>query len=137
VAEYISVTAAVSLVALTIGGHLGGRIAVLPTSNAAALELVTSGARAQKVSVSGAKAAFTRAPYEKPVLRYLYAAGWIGGKKHRTSCLLTRIAPSYSQDLATSEIQRDRRLKAQLRKRGVTARGAAGVLVQGVVSACS
>lgn len=137
VAEYISVTAAVSLVALTIGGHLGGRIAAFPVSNAAALELVTSGARAQRVSVAGAKAAFAAAPYKKPVLRYLYAAGWIGGRKHRTSCLLTRIAPRYSQELATSEIQRDEKLKSQLRKRGVSARGAAGVLVKGVVSACS
>lgn len=136
-AEYISVTAAVSLVALTIGGHLGGRIAALPASNAVALELVTSGARAQKVSVSGARAAYARAPYKKPVLRYLYAAGWIGGKKHRTSCLLTRIAPRHSQELAAGEIQRNDELKTQLRKRGVSARVAAGVLVKGVVSACS
>jgi hypothetical protein len=63
--------------------------------------------------------------------------GWIGGKKHRTSCLLTRIAPGYSEELATSEIRRNDRLKSQLRKRGVSARGAAGVLVKGVVSACS
>lgn len=137
VAEYISVTAAVSLVALTIGGHLGGRIAALPASNAAALEFLTSGARAQKISVAGAKAAFADAPYKKPVLRYLYAAGWIGGKKHRTSCLLTRIAPRYSEELATSEIRRNDRLESQLRKRGVSAHGAAGVLVKGVVSACS
>lgn len=136
-AEYISVTAAVSLIALTLGGQLGGRIVVLPSSNAAALELVVSGARAQKVAVAGAKSALASAPYEKPVLRYLYATGWIGGTKHRISCLLTRIAPRTAQEEAASEIRSSVKLKAQLRKRGVTATTAAGAIVKGVVSACS
>lgn len=137
VVEYISVTAAVSLIALTLGGQLGERFAVLPTSNATAIELVTAGARAQKVPVSGARAAFARAPYKKPVLRYLYAAGWIGGTKHQRSCLLTRIASETAEEQATSEIRRNDKLRTQLRKRGVTALTAARALVTGVVSACS
>jgi len=133
VIEYISVVAAVSLVALALGGH----VAALPSSNAAALKLVTSGARAQKVSVGGAKAAFGRAPYTKPVLRYLYAAGWIGGTKHQRSCLVTRISPRTAEERATGEIRRDGKVKSQLRKLGVTPRTAAAALVKGVVSACS
>ena len=133
VVEYISVTAAVSLIALS----LGGQIAALPSSNATALALVISTAKAQKISVSGAKAALVRAPFKKPVLRYLYAAGWIGGVKHRTSCLLARVAPRYAEKQATAEIRSNAKLKAQLRKRGVTAPTAAGALVKGVVSACS
>ena len=132
-AEYISVVAAVSLVALALGGH----VASLPSSNAAAIKLVTSGARAQKVPVGGAKAAFGRAPYRKPVLRYLYAAGWIGGTKHQRSCLLTRIAPRVAEEEATGEIRRDDKVKSRLRKLGVTPRTAAAALVKGVVSACS
>ncbi len=131
--EYISVVAAVSLVALSLGGQL----AALPTSNAAAIKLVTSGARAQKVPVGAAKAAFGRAPYEKPVLRYLYAAGWIGGTKYQRSCLLTRISPRTAEERATGEIRRDDKMKSQLRKLGVTPRTAARALVEGVVSACS
>ena len=131
--EYITVTAAVALVALS----LGGQVAALPTSNAAAIKLVTSGAKAQKVSVSGAKAAFARAPFKKPVLRYLYAAGWIGGTKHRTSCLVTRISPRTAEERATGEIRGERKLRSQLRKLGVSPRTAAAALVKGVVSACS
>ena len=131
--EYITVTAAVALVALS----LGGQVAALPTSNAAAIKLVTSGARAQKVPVSGAKAAFGRAPYKKPVLRYLYAAGWIGGTKYQRSCLLTRISPRTAEERATGEIRSDKKLRSQLRKLGVFPQTAATALVKGVVSACS
>jgi len=133
VVEYISVTAAVSLIALS----LGGQVAALPSSNASALAVVISVAKAQKVSVSGAKTALARAPYKKPVLRYLYAAGWIGGTKHQRSCLLSRISPRTAEEQATGEIRSNAKLKAQLRKRGVTAPTAAGALVKGLVSACS
>lgn len=135
--EYISVTAAVSLVALTLGSQLGGRIAVLPTSTATALELVAQGARAERVSVARAREAYRRAPYRKPVLRYLYAAGWIGGTKHQRSCLLTRFADDHAEDVATAEIRRKPALARQLRKRGVSPRTAARSLVRGVISACS
>jgi hypothetical protein len=135
--EYISVTAAISLVALTLGSQLGGRIAVLPTSTATALELVATGARAEKVSVVKAKEAYRRAPYAKPTLRYLYAAGWIGGIKHQRSCLLTRFADGVAEDRATSEIRKNGKLARQLRKRGVSPRTAAKSLVRGVISACS
>ena len=131
--EYITVTAAVALVALSLGGQL----AALPTTNAAAIKLVTSGARAQKVPVGGAKAAFGRAPYRKPVLRYLYAAGWIGGAKYQRSCLLTRISPRTAEERATGEIRSDKKLRSQLRKLGVFPHTAATALVKGVVSACS
>lgn len=136
VVEYISVTAAVSLVALTLGGQLGDRLAVLPTSTATAIQLVTAGARAQRVPVSGARAAYARAPYKKPVLRYLYAAGWIGGMKHQRSCILTRLVPETAEEQAANEIRRSVKLRIQLRKRGVTARTASAALVKGVVSAC-
>jgi len=133
VVEYITVTAAVALVALS----LGGQVAALPTSNAAAIKLVISGARAQKVPVSAAKAAFGRAPYRKPVLRYFYAAGWIGGTKYQRSCLLTRISPRTAEERATGEIRSDKKLRFQLGKLGVPPRTAAAALVKGVVSACS
>ena len=136
-AEYISVMAAVSLVALTIGSQLGGRIATLPSSTGAALELISAGARAERVPIAGARAAYGRAPYRKPVLRYLYAAGWIGGTKHPRSCLLTRFADRIAEEQATVEIRRTDTLARQLRKRGVTPRTAARSLVKGVVSACS
>jgi hypothetical protein len=133
VVEYIIVTSAVALVALS----LGGQVAALPASNAAAVKLVVSSAKSQKIPVSGAKAAYARAPYKKPVLRYIYTAGWISGKKHWTSCRVTLISPRTAEERATEEIQGERKLRTQLRKLGVSPRTAAAALVKGVTSACS
>ena len=67
VVEYAGVLAAVSLVALTVGGQLGGRLlAALPSTTPVALESLTTGARAERVPVSGAQAAYARAPYGSP-----------------------------------------------------------------------
>jgi hypothetical protein len=136
--EYVGVLAAVSLLALTVGGQLGQRTATsLPSTTTAALKLVAAGAKAQSVSVAGGRAAYKRAPYGKPVLRYLYAAGWIGGVKHRTSCLLTRVTQDSARGEAVAELRGTPKLMKQLRRRKVTADQAATALVDGVVSACS
>lgn len=135
--EYAGVLTAVSLLALSVGGHLAGRAVVLPSTNAAALELVVAGARAEKVPAAKARAAYVRAPYAKPVEKYLYAAGWIGGAKNRASCLLTRLGQSSAERSAASELRERPKVMKQLRRRGMSAQSAASVLVSGVVSACS
>jgi len=138
VVEYAGVLTAVSLLALSVGGQLAGRsAAVLPSTNAAALELVVAGARAEKVPVAKARAAYARAPYAKPVERYLYAAGWIGGAKNRASCLLTRLGQSSAERAAASELRTRPKVMKQLRGREISALSAASALVKGVVSACS
>ena len=136
--EYVSVLTAVSLLALTVGGQLGQRTAgLLPSTTTAALSLVSSGARAQQVSVAGARAAYKRAPYGKPILKYLYASGWIGGVKNRTSCLLTRVTEDGARQEAVGGLRSKPKLMKQLRRRNVTAEQGASALVEGVVSACS
>ena len=133
--EYVSVLTAVSLLALTVGGQLGQRS--LPSTTTAALPLLASGARAQHVPVAGAKAAYKRAPYGKPILKYLYAAGWIGGVKNRASCLLTRVTQDSARQEAVGALRSTPKLMTQLRRRKVTVDQGASALVQGVVSACS
>ena len=79
---------------------------------------------------------YKRAPYAKPVLKYLYAMGWIGGMRNRGQCGLTLIGQDAARQQAKTEILGNRKLRTQLKRRGVTAVTAAKALVAGVVSAC-
>lgn len=133
IVEYASVVAAMAVLVSTITGSL----ATLPTSTNAALTAVTAGAKAQKVSGAGARAAYKRAPYSKPILKYLYAAGWIGGKKSTPSCLFARVQPDETEREAIREIRRNAKLVRQLRRARVSLTTAADTLVKGIASACS
>lgn len=131
--EYASVVAAMAVLVSTITGSL----AALPTSTNAALSAVTAGARAQKVPPAQARAAYKRAPYKKPVLKYLYAAGWIGGKKSPLSCLFARVQRDDTEREARRELSRNAKLVRQLRRARVSVSQAATTLVAGIASACS
>jgi hypothetical protein len=136
VVEYAGVLTAVSLLALALGGQLAGRTtAVLPSTDPAAIRLVVAGAQKQRVPVSQARAAYARAPYRKPVEKYLYATGWIGGAGNRAS--FTRLGESSAERSAASELRARPKVMKQLRSRGLSAQAAASALVKGVVSACS
>jgi hypothetical protein len=133
IVEYASVVAAMAVLVSSITGNL----ATLPTSTNAALTAVTSGAKAQKVSSAGARTAYKRAPYSKPILKYLYAVGWIGGKKSPLSCLFARVQRDDTEREALREIRRNPKLVRQLRRAHVSLGVAATTLVQGIASACS
>lgn len=137
VVEYASLVAAMAMLTATLTGAFGQKLAVLPTSSASAIQLVSSGARFHKVPVGEARAAYNRAPYSKPVLKYLYAAGWIGGKKSPVSCLFARVSREKTEQEAVVEIRKNKKLAAQLKRRNVTLNTAATVLVAGIASACS
>jgi hypothetical protein len=135
--EYASLVAAMAVLASTLTGAFGQKLAVLPSSSATALTSVSAGARAQGVPPAQARAAYRRAPYSKPVLKYLYAVGWIGGKKSPLSCLFARVQPEETRAEALAEIRKNRKLSRQLARRGVSKPMAAKVLVTGIASACA
>lgn len=137
IVEYGSLVAALAVLASTIGGAFGGNLAALPTSTGTALAAVTAGAKAQKVPPGEAKAAYNRAPYKKPILKYLYAIGFIGGKKSPVSCLFARVSRAQTEAEAVIEIRKNPKLVQRLKRRGVSAKTAATVLVAGIASACS
>jgi hypothetical protein len=89
------------------------------------------------VPVSEARAAYNRAPYSKPVLKYLYAIGWIGGKKNPLSCLFARVSRGETEAETLKEIRKNAKLVQQLKKRRVPQKQAATVVVAGIASACS
>ena len=135
-AEYAMVTAAVALLAVSLIGAVGKTPTELPRSTAAALQLVNSSAKAKHVAVGDARAAFQRAPFGKPALKYIYAVGWITGTKNRESCLYSG-SPSDSITEATREISANKKVTSKLRSRGVTPRQAGTALVKGIVAACN
>ena len=77
--EYAGILAAVSLMAIALTGAYGRNVAAVFDTSSVGVTAVVKAAKAQKVSVAGAKAAYVRAPYKKPALKFLYGLGWIGG----------------------------------------------------------
>jgi hypothetical protein len=136
IVEYAGIVAGLALLASTLTGAYGQNVAAVFAANSVGVSAAGKAARSQHVSPAGAKAAYKRAPYSKPALRYLYAMGWIGGMRNRGQCGLTLVGQGAARLQARQEILGNRKLRAQLRKRGVTATSAARALVVGVVSAC-
>ena len=137
IVEYGSVVSAVAVLVATITGVLGNKLVALPTRDAAALTAVAAGAKAQQVPAREARAVYRRARYSKPVLKYLYAVGWIGGKKSALSCLFARAQPSDTAGEAARQIRKNAKLVRQLRRVRVSLRTASRTLVAGIASACS
>lgn len=136
IVEYASVVSAVAVLVSTITGAFGQRLAALPTSQGTAIAAVDAGAKAQKVSGAQARAVYKRAPYSKPVLKYLYTIGWIGGKKSSLSCLFARTQRADTEREAAKEMRQNARLVRQLRRVHVSMATAARTLVAGIASAC-
>lgn len=137
IVEYAALVSAFSLLAATLSGSYGQNVAAVFASGATGISAVGKAARSQKVSSAGAKAAYKRAPYTKPALKYLYAMGWIGGTKNPGQCGLTLLGQNAVKQQTEQQIRSNARLRTQLRKRAVSVGAAATALVKGVVSACA
>lgn len=136
IVEYAGLVSAFALLAATLSGSYGQNVAAVFATGTAGISTVAKAARSEKVSPAEAKAAYKRAPYAKPALKYLYAMGWIGGKKNPGQCGLTLLAQDVAKDQTERQIRSNAKLMTQLRKRTVSVGSAASALVKGVVSAC-
>ena len=135
--EYAGILAAVSLMAITLTGAYGKNVSAVFESSGVGITAVAKAAKAQKVAPAGAKAAYKRAPYVKPALKYLYALGWIGGTKNPGACGLTLLGEGAARDEAAREMRSNTKLVAQLKKRAISVSAAANAVTKGVVSACA
>ena len=135
--EYAGILAAVALMAATLTGAYGKTVTAVFASGTAGVAAVAKAAKSQKVSAAGATAAYKRAPYKKPALKYLYALGWIGGTKNPGQCGLTLLGQDAAREQAAREMRTNRKLVTQLKKRSVSVATAAGAVTKGVVSACA
>ena len=137
IVEYAGIVAAISLLAATLTGAYGQNVAAVFASGGAGVAAVAKAAKKEHVSTAQAKAAYKRAPFPKPALKYLYALGWIGGTKNIGQCGLTLLGTNAAKRHAEREIRGNAKLMTQLKKRSISAWSAAGALVEGVVSACA
>jgi hypothetical protein len=135
--EYAGILAAVSLMAITLTGAYGKNVTAVFESSSVGVAAAAKAAKAQKVAPAGAKAAYKRAPYVKPALKYLYALGWIGGMKNPGQCGLTLLGEGAAKEQAAREMRAKPALVAQLKKRAVSLSAAATAVTKGVVSACA
>ena len=137
VVEYAGILAAVSLMAATLTGAYGQTVTAVFASSGAGIAATAQAAKVQKVSPAGAKAAYKRAPYVKPALKYLYALGWIGGTRNPGQCGLTLLGEGAARDQAADGIRKNAKLVTQLKRRSIRVSAAANALTKGVVSACA
>jgi hypothetical protein len=135
--EYAGILAAVTLMAVTLTGAYGKNVTAVFNSSSVGVAAVAKAAKGQKVSPAGAKAAYRKAPYSKPALKYLYALGWIGGTRNAGQCGLTLLGQSAAREQAARDMRSRPTLVAQLRKRGISVSAAANAVTRGVVSACA
>lgn len=135
--EYAGILAAVALMSVTLTGAYGKTVTAVFTSSGAGVAAVAKAAKAAKVSPGGARDAYSRAPYRKPALKYLYALGWIGGTKNPGQCGLTLLGTDAAEEQAARELRANAKLVAQLRRRAVSVSAAANAVTRGVVSACA
>jgi len=135
--EYAGILAAVALMAATLTGAYGKTVTAVFASSTAGVASVAKAAKAQKVSTAGAKTAYTRAPYRKPALKYLYALGWIGGTKNPGQCGLTLLGQDAAKERAAREMRSNTKLLTQLKQRSISVSAAANAVTKGVVSACA
>ena len=135
--EYAGILAAVTLMAVTLTGAYGRNVSAVFDSSSVGIAAVGKAAKAQKIAPAAAKSAYQRAPYGKPVLKYLYALGWIGGTKNPGQCGLTLLGEGAAKEQAAHDMRSNKKLVGQLKRRGVSVSTAANVLTKGVVSACA
>jgi hypothetical protein len=137
IVEYAGIVAAISLLAATLTGAYGNNVAAVFASGGAGVAAVAKAAHKEGVSAAGAKSAYKRAPYGRPALKVLYALGWIGGTKNMGQCGLTLLGKDAAKKYTERQIRGNSKLMAQLKRRAITAKSAAGAVVEGVVSACA
>jgi hypothetical protein len=136
-AEYAIVTAVVASIAIALAAIPESQLAAqLPVTASTASALVAKSARTSDVSVREARAALRRAPYGRAPLRYLFAAGWIGGRARPSDCVFAKVTPDSTTREFVASIRRDARLVTRLRRMNVTIAQAASALTRGTASAC-
>ena len=137
VAEYALVTAVMASLAVALTSIPDAQLASkLPVTAQRAAALVTQSARAAKVPAADARAAMVRAPYRRAPLRYLYATGWIGGRRSPADCLFAKATPDSTEKRMAETIRKDARLVSRLRRMNVTVPQAADAITAGTASAC-
>jgi hypothetical protein len=137
VAEYALITAVVASLAISLATIPESQLSrQLPVTAARAQALLSKSARSSNVPPAQARSIVAHAPYGRAPLRYLYAEGWLGGRRNATMCVFAKASPGSTRRQMESGIRKDARLTARLRRMHVTVGQAAEALSRGTAAAC-
>ncbi len=134
--EYASITAALAVLVASLSG-LVGSMGALPSNDLRAIALVSAAARSHHVSGSEARVAYAKAPYRKPVLRYLYAVGWVSAASDHAACTAAELLGPDPREAVGAALRRTPKLLARLRAARVTVSQAATALARGSHDGCA
>jgi hypothetical protein len=136
VIEFATITSAIAVLAASLSGLQARMLDRLTGSNAVAVRQAVVRATAEGVPRAGARAAFARAPYRRPALRYVYATAWAAGAKDVTACALAKLDVDATRDFAVKALRGDRGTLRGLGRLHLTVSQTATAFAQGFVSAC-
>jgi hypothetical protein len=136
VVELAALTAMVSLLTTSLG-TLQQRVADrLVTSNAVAVSQAVGQGRKAGVAAADTRAAYARAPYRLPALRYVYSLGWITGARHKTVCILAQLDVAGTRSQVIDVLRKSPQALRVVRRLHLTVRQAGTAFTAGFVSAC-
>jgi hypothetical protein len=133
VLEYAGITAAIAILVSSLNGVVGS---ALPSSDLKAAALVTAAAQSHHVSGSQARAAYAKAAFPKPALRYLYAVGWIGSASAPAACKAAQVLGPDPSVAAAQALRGSPRVLGLLRAAHVTVNQAAAAIGRGTTDGC-
>ena len=131
--EYATITAAMAILAASLAGAFGS---ALPSTDVKAATAVARVAAKQRVSGADARAAYAKAPFRRPALRYLYAVGWVGAAKDLAACQAGLFLGPGPKVAAAQGIRRSPKVLARLRAAHVTVSQAATAIGRGATDGC-
>ena len=133
--EYGGIVAALATLVVSLTAAFAS-VGALPAVDSKATTAVAAAAKSKHVSGAEARAAYAKAPYRKPVLRYLYAVAWVGAASDKTKCHAAILLGPDPKAAAAAAIRRSPKLLSRLRAAHVTVSQASTAMSRGMVEGC-
>ena len=133
--EYGGIVAALATLVVSLTAAFAS-VGALPAVDSKATTAVAAAAKSKHVSGAEARAAYAKAPYRKPVLRYLYAVAWVGAASDKTKCHAAILLGPDPKAAAAAAIRRSPKLLSRLRAAHVTVSQASTAMSRGMVDGC-
>lgn len=137
VVELATLISAISLLTTSLG-TLQQRVAErLVRSSAVAVSQAVAQGRKAGVAAAETRAAYAKAPYRLPALRYVYSLGWIAGSRHKTVCVLARLDVAGTKAQVIAALRKSAQAVRVVRELHLTVAQAGTAFTAGFTSACA
>jgi hypothetical protein len=133
-AEYATLIG--SLAALFSSLSLVAHSISVPLTSVGGATMAAATAQSHGVSGPEGKAAYAKAPFRKPGLRYLYSVGWVGAASNIPACKAALLLGGNPEPAAAQALQNSPALLAKLRAARITPTQAATAIGRGFQDGC-